>query len=201
MDWIDVLQRIQVGEDAQTELGRFRSFGDKDWQEAVCAFANTEGGLVILGVTDDRAIDGVPMDPQEVQERLSNALHNTFNAPIQARLGYHQDPSGWVHWIEVARVRGPEPLRHKGRVLVRGNRGNREPSATELQELYNTFGLVFTEQRGSGYPRMTRAMRQFNGTAPHLEQDREERWVRVTLWRTPPEAVTPNDADAVPAKQ
>ncbi len=147
MDWLDVLQRIQTGEDAQTELGRFRSFNDKDWQEAVCAFANTEGGLVVLGVTDDRSIDGVPMDPEVVQERLSNALHNTFNAPIQARLGCHQDPNGWVHWIEVARVRGPEPLRHKGRVLVRGNRGNREPSVTELQELYNTFGLVFTEER------------------------------------------------------
>lgn len=147
MDWIDVLQRIQAGEDAETELGRFRSFSDKDWQEAVCAFANTEGGLVILGVTDDGVIDGVPMDPKEVQERLSNALHNSFNAPIQARLGYHQDPNGWVHWIEVARVRGPEPLRHRGRVLVRGNRGNREPSTTELQELYNTFGLVFTEER------------------------------------------------------
>lgn len=147
MDWIDVLQRIQAGEDAQTELGRFRSFGDKDWQEAVCAFANTEGGLVILGVADEGVIDGVPMDPKEVQERLSNALHNSFNAPIQARLGYHQDPNGWVHWIEVGRVRGPEPLRHRGRVLVRGNRGNREPSTTELQELYNTFGLVFTEER------------------------------------------------------
>jgi ATP-dependent DNA helicase RecG len=104
VDWIDVLQRIQAGEDAHTELGRFRSFGDKDWQESVCAFANTEGGLVILGVTDDRAIDGVPMDQKEVQERLSNALHNAFNAPIQARLGCHQDPNGWVHWIEVARA-------------------------------------------------------------------------------------------------
>jgi len=53
------------------------------------------------------------------------------------------------------------------------------------------FDLGLMEQRGSGYPRITGAMRQFNGTAPHLEQDREERWVRVTLWRTPPEAVTP----------
>ncbi len=147
MDWIDVLQRIQAGEDAKTELGRFRSFGDKDWQEAVCAFANTEGGLIILGVTDEGAIDGVPMDPKEVQERLSNVLHDTFSVPLQARLGCHQDPNGWVHWIEVARVRGPEPLRYKGRVLVRGNRGNRDPSTTELQELYNTFGLVFTEER------------------------------------------------------
>jgi ATP-dependent DNA helicase RecG len=147
MEWIEVLQRIQAGESEHTELGRFRSFADKDWQKAVCAFANAEGGVVVLGVSDDGAIDGVPMDPEQVQEQLSNALHNTLNAPIQARLGYHRDPNGWVHWIEVARMRGPEPLRHKGRVLVRRGRANDEPSASELQELYNTFGLVFTEDR------------------------------------------------------
>ena len=45
------------------------------------------------------------------------------------------------------------------------------------------FDLGLMEQRGSGYPRITRAMRQFNGTVPRLEQDRDERWVRVTLWR------------------
>ena len=147
MDWIDVLQQIQAGESGRTELGRFRSFSDKDWQQAVCAFANTEGGLIVLGVTDDRIIDGVPMDPQAVQEHLSDALHNGFNAPVQARLGYHQDPNGWVHWIEVACVRGPEPIRLKGRVLVRRGRQTDEPSASELQELYNIFGLIFTEER------------------------------------------------------
>jgi ATP-dependent DNA helicase RecG len=49
------------------------------------------------------------------------------------------------------------------------------------------FDLGLMEQRGSGYPRIAKAMRQFNGTAPRLEQDRDERWVRVTLWRIAPE--------------
>jgi ATP-dependent DNA helicase RecG len=43
------------------------------------------------------------------------------------------------------------------------------------------------EQRGSGHPPITRAMREFHGTAPRLEHDREGRWVRVTLWRIPPQ--------------
>lgn len=47
------------------------------------------------------------------------------------------------------------------------------------------FGLM--EQRGSGFPRIARAMREFNGTAPLLECNRDERWVRVTLWRLAPE--------------
>lgn len=147
MEWAEVKGRIEAGEDERTELGRLRSFNEKDWQEAVCAFANTEGGLVVLGVTNDGAIDGVPMHPEEVQERLSQALQTALSAPVQARLGRHLDARGWVHWIEVARVRGPEPLRCRGRVLVRRGRASVDPSATELQELYNTFGVVFTEER------------------------------------------------------
>lgn len=147
MDWLEVLQRIQAGEDERTELGRYRSFAEKDWHKAACAFANTEGGLVVLGVTNDRVIDGVPMDPEQVQERLSDSLRSALSAPVQARLGRHRDPSGWVHWIEVARMRGPEPLRYNGRVYVRRGRGNDEPSPSELQELYNIFGLIFTEER------------------------------------------------------
>ncbi len=147
MEWIEVLQRIEAGEDEHTELGRFRSFGEKDWLAAVCAFANTEGGLVVLGVTDDGSIDGVPMDAEKVQERLTNALQTALSAPVLARLGRHEDPKGWVHWIEVARMRGPEPLRYRGTVLVRRGRSNVEPGPSELQELYNTFGLVFTEER------------------------------------------------------
>lgn len=45
------------------------------------------------------------------------------------------------------------------------------------------FDLGLMEQRGSGFPRISRAMLEFNGTAPKLEHNRDERWVRVTLWR------------------
>lgn len=147
MEWIEVLQRIQDGEDERTELGRFRSINEKDWLEAACAFANTEGGLIVLGVTDDGAIDGVPMDPEKVQERLTNGLQNGASGPIQARVQRHLDPLGWVHWIEVSRMRGTQPLRVKGRVLVRRHRSNADPTESELMELYNTFGVVFTEER------------------------------------------------------
>ena len=67
--------------------------------------------------------------------------------PVSARIDRHLDPLGWVHWIVVPRQRGFEPMRYDGRVWVRRGRSSVEPSATELQELYNTFGYILTEER------------------------------------------------------
>ena len=147
MEWLEVLQRVDNGEDERTEFGRYRSWNEKDWLKTVCAMANRQGGLVVLGVFDDGTIEGVPLDTEQVQERLTNALQNGLSQPVRARLGRHQDPKGWVHWVEVDRMRGPEPMKYRGRVYVRRGRSSDEPETSELQELYNVFGIVLTEER------------------------------------------------------
>ena len=102
---------------------------------------------MILGVADDQRIVGLPGDPQSAQERLSNFMQNGCNAPIRGELGSHETSAGWLHWIDVARQRGFEPMRYDGRVWVRRGRTSVEPSPTELQELYNAFGYVLTEEQ------------------------------------------------------
>ena len=145
MEWLDVLERIERGEDRHTEFKRGLDLSDVG--KAVCAFANTEGGIVILGVADTRQIVGVREDAESLQERLTSFLQTGCSSPVTARAGRHEDPSGWVHWLEVPRQRGFEPLRYGGRVWVRRERSSVEPSPTELQELYNAFGYIFTEER------------------------------------------------------
>ena len=146
MEWPDVRHRIEAGEDRHTEfkrgLGDLAAIG-----RAMCAFANTEGGLIILGVEDDRTITGVKEDAEGAQERLTSFLQTGCSAPVHARTGRFEEPAGWVHWIEIPRQRGFEPIRYDGRVLVRRERSSVEPSATELQELYNAFGYILTEER------------------------------------------------------
>ena len=137
MEWPEVLQRIEAGESEETEFKR----GLGDWSaigRAVCAFANTEGGVVILGVTDSQSILGVNEDADEVQERLATFLRTGCSVPVNGQCGRHEDPNGWVHWLEVARQDDPEPLRYDGRVWVRRECSSVEPSPSELQELYNT---------------------------------------------------------------
>ena len=146
MEWLDILDRIEAGESAQTE---FKS-GAVDLSaigKAVCAFANTQGGVVILGVSDAQEIVGVKEDSESVQERLTSFLHTGCSSPVSGRTGRHKDPNGWVHWLEIPRQRGFEPLRHGGRVWVRRERSSVEPSPTELQELFNAFGYILTEER------------------------------------------------------
>ena len=115
MEWLDVLRRIEEGEGRHIEfkrgLGDLSAIG-----KTICAFANTEGGVLILGVTNDRQIFGVKEDTENVQERLTDFLHTGCSSPVSARTGRQEDPEGWVHWVEVPRQRGFEPMRYDGRV-------------------------------------------------------------------------------------
>ncbi|MEW6754770.1 MAG: RNA-binding domain-containing protein [Candidatus Latescibacterota bacterium] len=146
MLWIDVLQRIAAGEDEKTDFKRSPADLSKVGR-AICAFANTDGGVLVLGVDDTGRIVGVPGDPDQVQERLTSFLQSGLGSPVAARLGRQADPVGWVPWIEVPRQRGVEPQRFQGRVWVRCGRASAEPSPAELQDLYNAFGYILTEER------------------------------------------------------
>ena len=146
MEWLDVARRIEAGEDGHTEFKR--GLGDLPRVgRAICALANGEGGLIVLGVEDSKRITGVTEHTERVQERLTAFLQTGCSAPVHVRIGRHEEAEGWVHWIEIPRQRGFEPLRHEGRVWIRRGRSSVEPSPTELQELYNAFGYILTEER------------------------------------------------------
>lgn len=145
MEWLGVLERIAAGEGHTTEFKR--GLDMPALGRTMCAFANTQGGVIILGVDDSQAIVGVREGAERVQERLTSFLQTGCSAPVSALCGRHQDPAGWVHWIEVPRQRGLEPLRYDGRVWVRRARSSVEPSPSELQDLYNDFGYILTEER------------------------------------------------------
>ena len=146
MEWLDILNSIDAGEGRRVEFTRGLGDGAKVCK-AICAFANTEGGVIVLGVDNERRIVGVREGAEAVQERLTNFLDTGCSSPVSARLGRRDDPNGWVHWVEVPRQRGFEPLRYDGRVWIRRERSTVEPSPTELQELYNAFGYIVTEER------------------------------------------------------
>lgn len=151
MEWATVLRRIETGEDRTTEFKRELGNNLSAIGKTVCAFANCEGGLIVIGVDDAGSIVGLRADPHEIHERLTSFLQSGCTAPVGALYGRYEEASGWVHWIKVPRIRGPEPLRYGGRFYVRRERSSVEPSPAELQELLNSFGFVFTEEQTVGW--------------------------------------------------
>lgn len=146
MNISDILERIRAGEDERTEFKR--SADSKLLGPAISAFANSDGGVLILGVEDDGRITGVREPAEKVSERLTDFLQSGLSSPVNARLGRHEDSATrWVHWVEVPSQRGFEPIRHRGRVYVRRGRSSVEPSSSELRELYNRFGYILTEEQ------------------------------------------------------
>lgn len=145
MKWQDVQDAIAHGEGTRVEF-KAKLALDRI-KEAVCAFANSEGGVIILGVADDRQPIGLEGDPEHVQETLTNLLQSGLSAPAQGFIGYQQVEGKYIHWLEVPRQRGPMPLDVQGRIRVRRGRSNHAPGGAELQDLLNNFGFVLTEEQ------------------------------------------------------
>ncbi len=147
MEWREVLRRIEGGENSHTEfkrsIGNFSALG-----RTLCAFANGDGGLLVIGAEDPGIITGVKEDPESVQERLTSFLQNGCGKPITGECDRHHTDEGWVHWVVVPRHhRGYEPFSYNGRYWIRRARSTVAPSPSELQELFNAFGLVLTEKQ------------------------------------------------------
>ena len=146
MEWPQVRDCIEAGEGRSVEFKR--GPGDlRDIGKAICAFANTDGGLIIVGIDDGGTIVGVKEHPETMQERLTSFLQTACSTPVSARCGRQETRDGWVHWIEVLRQRGFEPLRYRQRVWIRRERSSVQPSPSELQDLFNAFGFVMTEEQ------------------------------------------------------
>lgn len=62
-------------------------------------FERRSASLVVLGISDSQQMVGVAEDSDQVQERLTSFLHSGCSSPVRARLGRHQGPHGWVHWL------------------------------------------------------------------------------------------------------
>lgn len=143
MEWHDILQRIESGESEVTEFKQM--FTSDTAGKAICAFANSKGGVLIIGVTDNGEIVGV-QDPK-ISEQITNLLISGCSAPIDGALSFHNDPKGLVYWVEVPKLRSGEPCLHHGKAYVRRGRSSVVPSSRQLQELYNRFGFVMTEEQ------------------------------------------------------
>ncbi|MDX6225659.1 MAG: ATP-dependent helicase RecG, partial [Frankiales bacterium] len=132
----DLIHEQLLTENLTVELKARRS--GYNVAEAVCALANTEGGLVLVGVDESAApaMDGVPPPERDaIVRQLTATLEPAYLPEITTVVS--DDPSRAVIVIRVNPDDVPAPP-----ILCRGRAYLRQPGQTSRARLDQLLGLV-----------------------------------------------------------
>ncbi len=89
----DLVNRIRLGEDGGLELKEVHFKGETikgpkraELADELAAFANSEGGLLVLGVNDKtRSVTGIPLDRLDaVEDLVREVCNDSINPPLEA---------------------------------------------------------------------------------------------------------------------
>ncbi len=85
MEPLELLDIIALGETSTVQFKRTLNSPDKLAAE-MCAFANSEGGMIVFGVEDDGAITGLsPDEVRELNSKIANFATNRIKEPLFPR--------------------------------------------------------------------------------------------------------------------
>lgn len=152
MELADLRTRIEQGENLHTEF-KVGSIRPDDLAAALVAFANTDGGDLILGVSDAREILGIG-DGNRIAREVDNVAVNNCEPPItvvQETVRTEDDKTIVVVRIPKGDMR---PYRtNRGVYYVRTSSGRRQASREELLRLFQATESLYYDE--TPLPRLT----------------------------------------------
>ena len=96
MNLDDLKKRIEKWEDVHTEFKEW-PINNVSCAESLVAFANTDGGQFVIGVSNDKQFVGVA-DPDRVMQWVDNIAYNNCEPPVtvvQETVKSQMDVSSW----------------------------------------------------------------------------------------------------------
>jgi ATP-dependent DNA helicase RecG len=145
MDGDELRRRVERWEDLHTEFKRWPVHPD-DLAASLVAFANTDGGQLILGVGENREAVGVG-DPDRVAREVDNVAANNCESPITVIQETVPLEDGRV--VLVVRVPKGDlrPYRtNRGVYYVRTSSGRRQASREELLRLFQATESLYYDE-------------------------------------------------------
>src|SRR5699024_8204617 len=112
----EMLSIVHAGEGYNTEFKESVPKKVKEITEDICAFANSAGGVLLLGVADDNTIKGV-----EIDNRKRSAIQNSLNEinPLLPVAFYPVEVSGKAVWVMEVDSGKKKPYVLSGAIYVR----------------------------------------------------------------------------------
>ncbi len=159
----DIRRQLRLGEDSRWEFKQIEYSGNKpasprrdDLADELGAFANAEGGIVLCGVSDDGAIEGMSREQMAALDHLlAEVSTDTLEPPLRIDV-HHRELDGKA-FVLVAVPRG-ETLHERGgkafiRVGATKRRLQRDESVRLAQDRAQNRYLWFDEQvvPGTGF--------------------------------------------------
>ena len=143
----ELLEKIHLGESSFLELKEVRFAGRKirgprrdDLADELASFANSYGGVLVLGVHDKREIVGIPQQHLDLVERFVHQLcHDTIDPPIAPIIDSLQLPATNGEDVVVIKIDVPRSLfvhRSPGGFLYRVGSAKRVMSSEYLARLF-----------------------------------------------------------------
>ncbi len=145
MDQSDLSVRIAGGEDSFTEFKRDVS-QRSDVANEMIAFANMEGGSILIGVSDDGDIVGVP-EPHRVEEAIVNIARHNCVPPLTPTIELIQVNEGHtVVVVEVPRRMHAPHENNSGQCYIRVGSTKRLCTPQERARLLQAASLMHIDE-------------------------------------------------------
>ncbi|MFO1423606.1 MAG: putative DNA binding domain-containing protein [Candidatus Competibacteraceae bacterium] len=135
----EILALIRQSENSSAEFKSANAHPDSLAMELV-AFANTQGGILLIGVEDDGSISGLT-ESTDHEARIANIARNNVNPPINIESTIVSMPEGRILMVKVDRGRDRPYQTLQNQFLVRVGSTNRTATQGELLRLFQQAGL------------------------------------------------------------
>lgn len=124
MNLVELQQRVAVGENLHTELKSW-PINPSSLAETLIAFANTDGGQLLIGVSDNGQLFGVA-DVDAVMRMVDNVAYNNCEPPLTVVQETVHNEAG-IAVVVVNIPKGDQrPYRtNQGRFMIRTTSGKR----------------------------------------------------------------------------
>ena len=145
MDLAELRARIERWEDLHTEFKQWPVHPD-DLAASLVAFANTDGGQLILGVSETREIVGVG-DPDRVTREVDNVAVNNCEPPVTVVQETLRPETGGTAVVVNVPKGDMRPYRtNRGVFYVRTSSGRRQASREELLRLFQATESLYYDE-------------------------------------------------------
>ena len=144
---MEVNQIISIIEGGETQEVEFKqSFhSSQEMSRTICAFANTLGGILLIGISENKQIIGVQKDPDNLQQQVSAANQSVIPTPLIS-VEVHKIQGKTILEVIVQKSQDNSYHTFHGAIYVRvGSTTRRIDGQTHLEFLRNRHILCFDE--------------------------------------------------------